>query len=123
LILGLGVDLVDVQRMDKILKVWGHKFTSRLFTQNEIEYCSQKSNAAECFAARFAAKEALAKALGHGFCEHFKWTDVEVVKENSGKPAFSISGITARLVENKRVLLSISHTKSQAVAFVTLERP
>lgn len=122
MILGLGVDLVDVQRMDKILKVWGQKFTSRIFTQNEIKYCSRKVNAAECFAARFAAKEALAKALGHGFCEHFKWKDVDVVKEDSGKPTFSIRGITARLVENKRVFLSISHTKSQAMAFVTIER-
>ncbi len=122
MILGIGVDLVDVHRIDKLLKCWGEKFTSRIFTQNEIEYCHQKINAAECFAARFAAKEALAKALGHGWCEHFKWTDVEVRRKDSGKPSFYINGKTARLLISKRVLLTISHTKSQAVAVVTVEK-
>ncbi|MFQ5823299.1 MAG: holo-ACP synthase [bacterium] len=121
MILGVGIDLVDVDRIDKMLKNWGQKFTSRIFTENEIEFCNQKINAAECYAARFAAKEALAKALGHGWCEHFKWTDVEVTKEMSGKPSFMINGKTGQLVINKRVNLSISHTTSQAVALVIIE--
>jgi holo-[acyl-carrier protein] synthase len=121
LIVGIGIDLVEVDRIEKILKNRGRRFISRIFTENEIDFCNQKVNAAECYAARFAAKEALAKALGHGLCEHFKWTDVEVSKESSGKPAFIVHGKTGQLVHNKRVVLSISHTKSLAVAMVVIE--
>ncbi|MFQ6116532.1 MAG: holo-ACP synthase [bacterium] len=121
MILGIGVDLVDVGRMERILRNWGQKFTSRIFTENEIDFCSQRVTAAECYAARFAAKEALAKALGQGWSEHFKWTDVEVTREVSGQPSFIIDGKTKRLVDKKRVVLSISHTRSQAVAMVVIE--
>ncbi len=121
MIQGIGIDIVDVDRIEDLLKKWGQKFTSRIFTENEINFCSQKANAAECYAARFAAKEALAKALGHGWCEHFRWTDVEITNEISGKPSFNINGITSRLVNNKRVILSISHIKSHAVAMVVIE--
>lgn len=121
MIVGIGIDLVDVNRVDKILKNWGQKFTTRIFTQNEIDYCKQKFNTSECYAARYAAKEALAKALGHGWCEHFSWTEVEVVNLDSGKPFFNIHGKTGQLVTDKRVMLSLSHTKNQAVAIVMVE--
>lgn len=121
MILGIGIDLVDVDRIERILRDWGQKFASRIFTENEINFCNQRVAAAECYAARFAAKEALAKALGHGWCEHFRWTDVEVTNDRSGKPSFVIHGKTRRLLNNKRVVLSLSHTKSQAVAMVLIE--
>lgn len=118
---GVGIDLIDVARMATILDKWGEKFLVKLFTRSEIAFCQDKANAAECFAARFAAKEALAKALGHGFCKHFRWTDVEVRRDNSGKPAFAISGVTQELVRNKRVLLSMTHIQSYAAAIATVE--
>ncbi|MFQ5708603.1 MAG: holo-ACP synthase [bacterium] len=121
MVLGIGIDLVDVKRIDKLIQVWGAKFTSKLFTQNEIDYCAGKHNGAECFAARFAAKEALAKALGHGWCKHFRWTDVEICRAPSGQPSFKVGGITQGLVANKHVLLSLSHTRRQAAAVVTVE--
>ncbi|MFQ5751960.1 MAG: holo-ACP synthase [bacterium] len=118
---GIGIDLVEVDRMDQILNKWQERFVTRVFSPNEIQNCNQRVNKAQCFAARFAAKEALAKALGHGWCKHFKWTDVEVVNEASGKPSFNIKGVTSNLVKAKRIRLSLSHTKSYAVATVTVE--
>lgn len=121
MVIGIGIDLVDVNRIDKMLRDWGNKFTTRMFTTGEIHFCEGKFNAAECFAARFAAKEALAKALGHGWCPHFKWTDVEVTRDSSGKPSFKIEGITQKLTSHKRILLSLTHTRFQAAAIVTVE--
>ena len=118
---GIGTDLIEVQRIEQMLMKWSQRFTSRLFTLNEINYCSKKVNRAECFAARFAAKEALAKALGHGMCIHFNWTDVEVFNDESGKPSFIITGITEKLVREKQLFLSLSHTKNYASAIVVVE--
>ncbi len=118
---GIGIDLVEVGRIDQMLKKWQQKFTTKLFTLKEIKHCCEKVNQAECFAARFAAKEALAKALGHGWCVHFRWTDVEVSNEKSGRPIFIIKGVTEKLVKGKRVLLSLTHTKLYASAIVTVE--
>ena len=118
---GIGIDVVEIRRIKKVIEKWDEKFISRLFTVNEISRCRVRCNDAECFAVRFAAKEALAKALGHGWCQHFRWTDVEVTSENSGKPGLRIVGITARLVANKRVMLSLTHTREYAAAIVTVE--
>jgi holo-[acyl-carrier protein] synthase len=121
LISGIGIDVVEVQRIKKMIEKWDNKFVARLFTEGEIARCRQRVTQAECFAARFAAKEALAKALGHGWCKHFHWTDVEVMNDQAGKPGLRINGITAKLVENKRVLLSLTHTREYAAAVVTIE--
>jgi holo-[acyl-carrier protein] synthase len=118
---GVGIDLVDVDRIERLLKKWDRKFTTKIFTQREIAKCTQRANMAECFAARFAAKEALAKALGHGMCAHFRWKDVEVKNDDSGKPTFSVIGITRNLVIGKRVLLSLTHTDTCAGAMVVVE--
>ncbi|RMF58083.1 MAG: holo-[acyl-carrier-protein] synthase [Calditrichaeota bacterium] len=121
MICGVGIDLVDVERMERLLERWGERAVARLFTPSEIRHCRGKVNRAECFAARFAAKEALAKALGHGWCEHFRWLDVEVVTDRAGKPSFVISGITRELVLQKRVFLSMTHIKSHSAAIVVTE--
>ncbi len=121
MILGVGIDVVEIQRIAQAVAKWDEKFLSRLFTANEIARCRQRVHSAECFAVRFAAKEALAKALGHGWCKHFRWTDVEVANDDAGKPSLRINGITAKLVENKRVLLSLTHTKDYAAAMVAVE--
>ncbi len=121
MISGIGIDVVEIQRIRTMIEKWDEKFISRLFTENEISRCQARFNDAECFAVRFAAKEALAKALGHGWCKHFRWRDVEVTRENSGKPGLRIEGITAQLVVKKRVMLSLTHTREYAAAIVTVE--
>lgn len=122
MIAGIGIDLVEVRRIQNLLERWGERFLQKLFTDNEIKSCQAKVNQFECLAARFAAKEALAKALGHGWCRHFSWTDVEITNDVAGKPIFKISGKTKKLVEGANIFLSLSHVKSQAVAFVVVER-
>lgn len=121
MISGIGIDVVEVGRIRTVIEKWDERFISRLFTPNEMARCRARVNPAECFAVRFAAKEALAKALGHGWCKHFRWTDVEVLNDESGKPGLQIGGITANLVRNKRVLLSLTHTRKYAAAMVTVE--
>ncbi len=121
MVVGIGVDLVEVERIAQMAQKWEERFLARIFTAAEIQRCRQRAASAECFAVRFAAKEALAKALGHGFCQHFKWTDIEVVNDERGQPNFAISGITQKLIKNRTVKLSLSHTKSYAVAMVVVE--
>jgi holo-[acyl-carrier-protein] synthase len=121
LISGIGIDVIEIQRIKDVIEKWDEKFVVRLFSRDEILRCRQRANPAECFAVRFAAKEALAKAVGHGWCRHFRWTDVEVVNDQAGKPDLRIIGITARLVENKRVMLSLTHTREYAAAMVIVE--
>ncbi|MFQ5604294.1 MAG: holo-ACP synthase [bacterium] len=122
MVAGIGIDIVEVERIHRMLIKWEERFTHRLFTPCEIQQCSERANQAQCFAARFAAKEALAKALGHGWCKHFIWTDVEVFNENSGKPAFVVQGVTKKLVEKRKVKLSLTHTKEYAAAVVLVEK-
>ncbi|HEX9654094.1 MAG TPA: holo-ACP synthase [bacterium] len=121
MISGIGIDVIEIQRIKDVIEKWDEKFVVRLFSRDEILRCRQRANPAECFAVRFAAKEALAKAVGHGWCRHFRWTDVEVVNDQAGKPDLRIIGITARLVENKRVMLSLTHTREYAAAMVIVE--
>jgi holo-[acyl-carrier protein] synthase len=121
LVVGVGVDLVEVERIAQMARKWDERFLVRIFTAGEIRRCRQRATSAECFAVRFAAKEALAKALGHGWCRHFKWTDIEVVNDESGQPNFAISGITQKLIKNRMVKLSLSHTKSYAIAVAVVE--
>lgn len=121
MIFGIGIDLIEVDRIAEMVERWGDKFLTKIFTEAEISHCKRKYNKSECFAARFAAKEALAKALGHGRCKHFYWTDVEVTRARSGKPSFKITGVTEELVIGKRVQLSMTHIKSHAAAIAIVE--
>lgn len=123
MIAGIGIDVVEVERIQKLLEKWGRRVTVRLFTEHEIAQCSSRREAAQCFAARWAAKEALAKAVGHGWCSHFSWTDVEVSNDGAGKPALKISGKTRQLVKNRNVFLSLTHTEAFAAAVVVVEAP
>lgn len=122
MITGVGVDIVEVERIGRMLSRWNERFCERLFTPFESSLCKKKKNIAQCLAVRFAAKEALAKALGHGWCEHFCWTDVEIRNDPAGKPYFKIQGKTKKLVDRATIHLSLSHTDSIAVAMVVVEK-
>ncbi len=123
MIFGIGIDTIEVSRIAKQLSE-DERFTHRVFTEGEIEYCEGKKHAAEHYAARFAAKEALLKALGTGLRGPMKWTDMEVFKDDAGKPAIRVSGHVRELVEKNgsfRIHVSLSHIKDMASAVIIIE--
>jgi holo-[acyl-carrier protein] synthase len=119
-IIGHGIDLVEVARIERMLGDHGDRFVSRCFTAGERRYCAANpARQAEHLAGRFAAKEAVLKVLGTGWSGGIAWTDVEVVREPSGKPAVRLHGQAASIAAGlgiNTVLLSISHTATHATA-------
>jgi holo-[acyl-carrier protein] synthase len=124
LIVGLGVDIAEVGRMQEAIERRGTAFLRRVFTAREIEYCERFKNKFERYAGRFAAKEATMKALGTGWRRGVRWVDLEVVREPSGRPAIALSGEAAKIAAQlgvTRAVLSITHTETQALAQVIFE--
>jgi holo-[acyl-carrier protein] synthase len=124
MVLGLGTDLIETRRVEESIARFGERFLERIFTAGEIAYCQRKKNAAESFAARFAAKEAGAKALGTGISRGVTWKEFEVRREASGRPTLHMSGRAAELAEGlgvKRVQLSLTHSRELALAVVVVE--
>ncbi len=124
MIVGTGIDMVEVSRIASALERFGERFIDRIFTESEIRYCDSKQNRAERYAARFAAKEAGLKAIGTGWRHGISWREVEVKRESSGRPRLAFSGrageFAARLGVT-RASLSLSHTAEHAIAQVILE--
>ncbi|MCX6133051.1 MAG: holo-ACP synthase [Ignavibacteriales bacterium] len=121
-ILGIGVDVVDVKRMKIVLDARGMPLMKKLFTESEIAYCSLKKNPHEHFAARFAAKEAVSKAMQTGWSGRFRWRDVEVVNNPSGAPKVVLHDFVGEQLVNCEVHLSLSHTENTVVAFAIIEK-
>jgi holo-[acyl-carrier protein] synthase len=124
MIVGTGVDITEVPRIKAAMERFGERFLSRVFTPEEARYCLGKPNAAERLAARFAAKEAGMKAIGTGLRHGVTWHDVEVVRLPGQRPNLKFHGKAAEFADRlgcKRVHLSLSHTKEQAIAYVILE--
>lgn len=124
MIVGMGIDAVEIERIEQTIGRYGQRFLNRVYTAGEQEYCLRKRSSAESFAGRFAAKEAGAKALGTGISWGVTWTEIEVVRERGGRPTVKFHGraaeVAARLgVENAS--LSLTHTKALAMASVVLE--
>jgi holo-[acyl-carrier protein] synthase len=122
MIIGIGVDLVKIDRIDKAGK--NHEgFLERVFTEREREYCSRQKYPAQHYAARFAAKEAVLKAIGTGWSAGIKWTDMEILHGEGGGPIVNLSGRVKDLMDLKgvkQVFLSYSHDEGYAVAQVVL---
>jgi holo-[acyl-carrier protein] synthase len=116
----IGVDLCEIGRIERILEQYGERFLTKIFTADEITYCAVKHYPAASFAARFAAKEAALKAFGTGLRGKFRWKDIEVNNDALGKPEFKFYGETARVVKERTVFLSLSHTGEYAIAFVVI---
>jgi holo-[acyl-carrier protein] synthase len=126
MILGIGVDTVEIARFQRFIDEGNWALMQRLFTAAEQEYCSPRKQAAASYAARFAAKEALVKALGTGLREGLSWTEIEVRSTLSGKPELHLSGRSQQIFEQygARVShLSLSHDGASAIAMVVLEGP
>jgi len=124
MIVGTGVDIVEVSRVREAIERHGERFLHRVFTPGEITYCNRHRNCDERFAARFAAKEAAMKALGTGWRRGVTWHDFEVVNATSGKPGIKLSGKALEIYHKlggNQIHVSISHTAAHAVAEVMVE--
>jgi holo-[acyl-carrier protein] synthase len=127
MIVSVGVDLIEVERIRKALENTriGERFRNRVFTEREIHYCEKKHRGRfESYAGRFAAKEAVMKALGRGWSAQVSWAEIEVARERSGKPNIVLHGKTALFAERlgiRRWVLSISHTQSHGLAYVVAQ--
>jgi holo-[acyl-carrier protein] synthase len=122
MIAGIGTDIVEVARILKSIE--SERFMQKVFSRNEIFYCEPKANKAECFAARFAAKEAFSKALGTGFRGDISFTEIEIINDELGKPSIKTSGKTFELLTKRNIRIihvSLSHVKEMAIAMVILE--
>lgn len=127
MIYGMGIDLVEVERVKRIIQKHGDRFLKIIFTESEIEKGSRGLNIgrqSQYFASRFAAKEALLKAIGTGLRKGFHWKDIEVVNNSLGKPHFILKKNTREVIHKNKISniqLSISHTQDHATAVVVLE--
>jgi holo-[acyl-carrier protein] synthase len=125
MIVGIGVDIIDISRIENSLSTHRERFRNRVFTDGEIAYCEQYSQPGERYAARFAAKEAARKAIGAATpVQALSWRDVEIISSIEGAPQLRFHGRAAELIEMigvTRSHLSLSHADRQAIAFVILE--
>ena len=125
-IFGIGTDIVNIKRMEKLLRRHGKKFKNNIFSKNEINYCEKKRNPAPFFAKRFAAKEALSKALGTGIRKDIKFKNIEVINDIYGKPSILLKGAACmylkKKIKNKKynIHLSLSDDKPWAQATVII---
>jgi holo-[acyl-carrier protein] synthase len=123
-IVGIGTDLAEVDRIRDAIERHGVRFVERVYTAAEIAYVERKANRFERYAARFAAKEAGMKAIGTGWRRGVRWHDFEVANLPSGKPTLTFHGVAAEIVATlgvRNVSLSLTHTALQAMAVVILE--
>ncbi|MBX3474831.1 MAG: holo-ACP synthase [Planctomycetes bacterium] len=123
-ILGIGTDIVDVARIEKLLRDKRDEFLARVFTPEEAAYCDEKARPAIHYAARFAAKEALMKAIGTGWAKGVGFGDIRVVNDPDGKPGLQTQGETKRILDGfgpSFLWLSMSHTREYATATVIIE--
>ncbi|MBA3960562.1 MAG: holo-ACP synthase [Chthoniobacterales bacterium] len=123
-ILGIGVDVVDCDRIQSSMERFGDRFLGRIFTAGEIAYSKSMKFPARHFAARFAAKEALSKAFGTGIGKAMGWRDLNVQKKESGEPFVVLSGGAKKMADERgvtKVWISLSHTDRIGMATIVLE--
>ena len=118
-IIGIGTDIVECLRSARMIERHDELFLNRVYTRHEIQYSSSRKAATQHYAGRWAAKEAVLKALGTGWSRGIKWTDIEVISEVSGKPHCEIHGVGREVCDEMGItdiLISISHCRSHATA-------
>lgn len=124
MIYGIGIDLIEIDRIRQTLARTGARFLERVFTETEQQDCRRERRSEACYAARFAAKEAFLKAFGTGLREHMHWRDIEVRRDALGKPSLHVYGyLSDRCTAHgiRHIHLSLSHSASVAIAQVVLE--
>ena len=125
MILGIGIDIIEVARIASSYEKFGERFVSRVLLADEIAYCLSHKNPAPFLAVRFAAKEAISKAFGTGIGAQLGWQDMEIRRKKSGEPFVVLHGKGKKLFQSrraKRLLVSLSHTANYAAATAVLER-
>jgi holo-[acyl-carrier protein] synthase len=115
-ILGIGNDIIEIARVRTSVHRYQERFLKRLFTQKEQAYCHRYKDPVPHLAARFAAKEALAKALGHGFGKELSWLDLEILNNEKGRPEVFCSPSLTQSLHAPLFMLSMSHSKDYATA-------
>lgn len=113
MVIGLGIDIIEIDRIRKSIEQYGDKFLNKVFTPEEIKYCNSKFKKFQHFAARFAAKEAVYKALASGWKTGLRWKDIEIKNDSSGMPSINTSGKLKLFLENDTQLrISLSHSEN-----------
>lgn len=122
-VLGIGIDIVNVHRIERVLKEKGQRFKDRIFTDAERRYCERFKYMAERYAVRFAAKEAVRKAISPIYKGYYNYTDIEVVKHADGMPGIKLHGKLSSL-EKKHIIfnLSLTHEHDFAIAVVLMQK-
>lgn len=118
-LIGIGIDVVEVSRIKSSLDEFGEKFLTRIFTECEREYCQKQKRPELHLAARFAAKEAIAKAFGTGIGKEVGWLDMEILRKSSGEPEVKLTGAAAEFAKERgvvQVMVSLTHAKHYAAA-------
>ena len=121
-VLGIGTDIIECARIGTMIEKHGETFLERVFTAQEIDYCSGRKAAEQHYAGRWAAKEAVLKALGTGWAHGIQWTDVEVVNLQGGKPTIVLDGKALSIAQQLGIatmLITLSHCRSHAIAYAT----
>ncbi|MBA3815583.1 MAG: holo-ACP synthase [Parachlamydiaceae bacterium] len=114
---GIGTDIIEVKRVEQAIQRFGSRFLDRLFCEEEQIYCNRHKESARHFAGRFAAKEAIVKALGTGFRDGVTWLDITISNDPLGKPIVTFSNALKQKFNSPTILISISHCREYATAF------
>ena len=125
MIYGIGIDLVNISRIERVISRWGDRFIARVFAPAETEFCYRRVSPFSAFALRFASKEAFSKALGLGMRKGLKWRDIEVFNDPNGKPGLRLHGQSSDICREAgitRIHLSLSDDSKYGVAMVVLEK-
>ena len=125
-VLGIGTDIIECLRIAQMIERHGEIFLQRVYTPREIEYCHRRKAATQHFAGRWAAKEAVLKAMGTGWSKGIKWVDIEVRNEMGGKPSIALGGVARELCADQGIadmMISISHCRHYAAAYALAVGP
>lgn len=121
MIYGIGIDIIEIVRIKKSINKYGDAFINKIFTKNEIEYCINKPNIYQHFAARFAGKEAVAKALSTMAPNGFNWKDIEIYNLENGLPQVKLFGKLAGFIDQtKSLMISMSHSDKYVTCFAII---
>ncbi len=125
MVFGLGVDIIEIDRIRQSIEKFGDRFLDKIFTGKEIEYCKSKADQYQHFAARFAAKEAVSKSLSDLWNENFGWKNIEIINNEKGKPVAVLNGDLSRITsEILDIHISISHSRDYACCVaITQQKP
>ena len=116
----VGIDIIEIERIRSAIKRWGEKFKSKVYLPEEVKYCEARHHPAQHYAVRFAAKEAVAKALKSSHDVSMSWHDVEILTQKGGAPQVRLHGEAAQKFSNHILSLSVSHSDESAVAVALL---